>query len=167
MKKIILSILLLLGAALGAQAQKNPYLGEVDLGFAHSPFSNSWSALSIHTVHGARIGDHFSVGGGLGLEGVIGGEDAVGAGLCIPLYLNLKGYLDASKPTTAYLTLDVGVIPHFGSDDSNASLYLCPAVGIKVRRFKADIGYKLIDKYGAFQLRLGVFLGPGAKVKAR
>lgn len=138
MKKIIFSILLLFGAVLGAQAQQNPYLGEVNLGFSYGPFADQWAALSIHPVHGARIGDHFSVGGGVGLEFLAGvNDDSCSAGepefvcchhseskLLVPLYLNLKGYLDASKPNTAYLTLDVGVVPHFDSDKVRASLSL-------------------------------------------
>ena len=159
MKKFLLLLHLFLGSAFGVRAQQSRYQGEVNLGFTYGPFKTEWSALGLHTVHGARTSDHFFVGGGLGLEAVAG--DSGGAGFLVPIYLDFKGFLDASKPTTGYVTLDIGLIPNFGSGDPSAGFYLCPAVGIKARRFKADLGYKLMDEFGAIQFRVGLFLGGG------
>mgnify|MGYP003290982519 CR=1 FL=1 len=167
--------MLLFGAVLGVQAQKRSiYQGEVDLGVTYGPFGKTLGGVSLQTVQGARIGDHFSVGGGLGAELVIGGcdenhdvepymccHDGI-MGLVTPVFLNFKGYLDASKRTTGYISFDLGLIPIFESHGrSSAMLYACPAVGIKARKFKADLGYKFIGEYHGFQLRFGLFLGGG------
>lgn len=175
MKKFLLLLLLFIGSAFGVRAQQSRYLGEVNLGFTYGPFEKRWAAVGIHTVHGARLGNHLYLGGGLGLEAIYGlascccdcqmpgcvEDKRFENGLVVPVYLNVKGFLNSSKPTTGYLTLDVGVVPHLRSSTVQASFYLCPAVGIKSRHFKADLGYKLINKFAAIQLRLGLFLGGG------
>lgn len=178
MKKLIFLVMLLLGAVLGVQAQKRSiYQGEVNLGLTCGFWNNKMAGVSLQTVQGARIGDHFSVGGGLGIEAVLAEHSCKEeapyecnhalTGLVLPVFVNFKGYLNASKRTTGYISLDAGLTPHLDDDRVRASLYLCPSIGVKTRRFKADLGYKFINKFNGFQLRFGVFLGGGKQRKEK
>ena len=137
------------------------YQGEVDLGYSIGTGTFAADRVNLHTIHGAKFGNHFSAGLGLGLDYYHEGEGEI----IVPIYLNVKGYLPVSKKVSPYLSFDIGVGVGASEYVSGLSgLYFMPAIGIKAGHFKVQFGYnvqKLSEdgisvSFNAIQLRLGV-----------
>lgn len=137
------------------------YQGEVDLGYSIGTGTFAADRVNLHTIHGAKIGNYFSAGLGLGLDYYHEGEGE----LIVPIYLNMKGYLPVSEKVSPYLSFDIGVGVGASEYVSGFSgLYCMPAIGIKAGHFKAQLGYNVQTlseegisiSFNAIQLKLGV-----------
>lgn len=127
--------------AMGSASAQTPvkYHGEVDLGYSIGVGTFSTGRVNLHTVQGVRIGRHFSTGVGVGLDYYHELEE-----LFIPIYLNMKGYLPVSEKVSPYFSLDIGAGVGASSGASGLSgLYCMPAVGVKLGKFKAQLGYNI------------------------
>ncbi len=145
MKKILflltLGLLLLSGEKAGAQV-KAKYRGEVEFGYSVGvgDFGSAASRVNFHTVQGVQLGEYFSAGLGLGLDLYHDLENE----LMLPIYLNMKGYIPVNETVSPYLSLDIGAGVGVTEGVSSLSgLYLTPAVGVKVRKFKFQFGYSI------------------------
>lgn len=156
MKKIIffltLGLLLLSGKEAGAQV-KVKYRGEVDFGYSIGVgnLGSVASRVNLHTVHGIQFGKYFSTGLGLGLDLYHDLENE----LMLPVYLNMKGYLPVSEKVSPYFSFDIG--SGVGVTDALgglSGLYVTPAVGVKVRKFKFQFGYSLQQLSDGISLNL-------------
>lgn len=176
MKKILLCAIIALlsfsASARGAiQDQSKPkcairYQGEASLGYMFSLYATDRNMVEVHTVHGIRVGDYFSVGIGVGID-MTGYESysyeqqkvQLNITPMIPLYLNVKGYLPVSKGTRLYLSMDAGMVFDFesGAIDGLSSrairtkvlsvAYLNPAFGANIKvspknAINLSVGYK-------------------------
>ena len=137
------------------------YQGEVDLGYSIGTGTFAADRVNLHTIHGAKIGNYFSAGLGLGLDYYHEGEGE----LIVPIYLNMKGYLPVSEKVSPYLSFDIGVGVGASEYVSGFSgLYCMPAIGNKARHFMAQLGYNVQTlseegisiSFNAIQLKLGV-----------
>ncbi len=69
MKKLFLLAVAAMMSVSVANAQVPvKYQGEVDLGYSIGVGTFSTGRVNVHTIQGARIGEYFSVGLGLGLD---------------------------------------------------------------------------------------------------
>ncbi len=162
MKKLFLLVAATLCVALQASAQVPiKYQGEVDLGYSLGVGTFATGRVNVHTIQGARFGDYFSAGIGVGADLYHEG----GMEVMIPIYLNLKGYLPTNSKVTPYASFDIGA--GFGASagvQGLSGMLITPAIGIKVGMFKAQIGYNVqkISESGisinmnALQLKVGV-----------
>lgn len=145
------------------------YQGEVNLGYSLGVGTISLSRVNIHTIQSAKIGSYFSAGVGVGLDyyhdidKYMGDEWDKGE-LVLPIYLDLAGYIPASDNVSLLASFDIGVgIGLTEGVSDNSGLYLAPAVGVKINKFKAQLGYTmqkwgdLFDNTsGAVQIKVGV-----------
>lgn len=161
MKKLLFSALVIL-LTIGTANAQTPvkYHGEVDLGYSLGVGTFAAGRVNLHTIQGVRIGEYFSTGIGLGLDFYHEGPE-----LMVPVYLNLKGYLPVTSRVSPYFSLDIGagVGASAGVSGLSGATYT-PAVGIRVGRFKAQIGYNaqclsesgVSITMGALQIKAGV-----------
>ena len=164
MKKFFLLLVAAICVASSASAQTPiKYQGEVDLGFSLGVGEWAINRVNVHTIHGAKIGDYFSAGIGLGTDIYV--VKGLEADLMVPVYLNVKGYLPTKTKVTPYASFDIG--GGFGASEyvkGASGVMLCPALGLKVGMFKAQLGYhvqKLSESgvsvgMSALQLKMGV-----------
>ena len=164
MKKLFLLLATAICVASSALAQTPiKYQGEVDLGFSLGVGTWAINRVNVHTIHGAKIGDYFSAGLGLGSDIYVAqGEES---DLIIPIYLNVKGYLPTKTKVTPYASFDIG--GGFGASEyakGLSGMMLSPAIGVKVGMFKAQVGYNVQKisesgisiNFSAVQLKAGV-----------
>lgn len=162
MKRFFLLLVVAVISASSAFAQTPiKYQGEVDLGYSVGVGEFATGRVNIHTIHGAKFGDYFSAGLGVGVDLYTEG----GTDVLVPIYLNLKGYLPTNSKVTPYASFDIGA--GIGASEYVSGLsgmLITPAVGIKVGMFKAQIGYnvqKISDSgvsvnFNAVQFKVGV-----------
>lgn len=156
MKKILflltLGLLILSSKEAGAQV-KVKYRGEVDFGYSVGvgDFGPVASRVNFHTVQGAQFGKYFSAGLGLGLDLYHDLENE----LMLPIYLNMKGYLPVSEKVSPYFSFDIGAGVGLTEGVSGLSgLYVTPAIGVKVSKFKFQFGYSLQQLSDGISLNL-------------
>lgn len=172
MKQVVLIITLSLITASALSAQiRVKYHGEINAGYSIGVGSYAKNRLNLNTIQGVQAGEYFSVGFGLGLDWYRGlyseywekqGMPDMGE-LAMPLFLNFKGYLPLSDTLTTYLTFDIGYgIGLTEGVEGYGGLYMTPGVGIKMGKFKAEVGFnmqQIIDvlniNANAFKLSLG------------
>ncbi len=163
MKKLFLLLAVAFVAISSASAQTPiRYQGEVDLGYSLGVGTFATGRINIHTIQGAKFGEYFSAGIGIGADLYHEG----GLDVMIPIFLNLKGYLPTQSIVTPYVSFDVGAGIGASEYVSGISgLMLTPAIGLKVGKlFKAQLGYNVqkISESGvsvnmnAVQLKVGV-----------
>ncbi len=167
MKKIAL-LIALAAATLAASAQQARYQGQVDLGYSVGIGANGTGRVNLHTIHGARIGDYAYAGLGLGVDFYHQlKDDGTGWGeLMLPVFVDLKGYYPVNSHFAPFIALDLGYSTGLTKGVSSAGGFLCsPAVGVKHKRFQAQVGYtsqhfseqgSLGFTTGACQLKLGL-----------
>lgn len=145
------------------------YQGEVDLGYSIGVGTIALSRVNLHTIQSAKIGNYFSAGVGVGLDyyhdidKYMGDEWSKGE-LILPLYLDLAGYVPASENVSLLASFDIGVGIGLTEGVSGYSgLYLTPAIGVKINKFKVQLGYtmqgsgNLLDTTaGAVQIKVGI-----------
>lgn len=140
MKKFFFFVAMIMVTSLGLNAQSAKYQGEVDLSYSIGTGTFSTNRVNIHTIHGAKIGDNFSLGVGLGLDYY---HELYDSGeLMIPIFVNAKGYLPVGEKTSPYLSLDLGY--GIGATEGVSGLggfLWSPAIGIKYNKVKFQVGY--------------------------
>lgn len=147
--------------SVGAAHAQTPvtYQGEVDLGYSIGVGNFATGRLNVHTVQGVAIGDYLSTGLGLGVDYYHELESVF-----VPLYLNLKGCLPVSGVVSPYVSFDIGYGFGVSEDVSGLSgLYCNPAIGVRVKAFKAQLGYNaqrvsesgIGFTMGAIQIKVG------------
>jgi len=145
------------------------YQGEVDLGYSIGVGTISLGRVNLHTVQGVKIGKYFSTGIGVGLDyyhdiDKYMGENWSKGELILPIYLDLAGYVPASDNVSLLASFDIGVgIGVTEGVSGYSGLYLTPAVGVKINKFKVQLGYtmqntgNLFDTTaGAVQIKVGL-----------
>lgn len=139
------------------------YQGEVDAGYSIGVGTFSTGRVNLHTIQGVKIEKYASFGLGIGLDYYH--EFYEKGELAIPIYLNMKGYLPVSEKVSPYFSFDIGVGVGATEGVSGLSgMYCTPAIGINVRKFKAQLGYNVqrISESGiginmnAIQVKLGI-----------
>ena len=166
MKKVLLTLALIVGLSTisFAQESKIKYHSEVEAGFTMGIGDLKCHQITIRTIQGVKIGQYFSAGGGIGVDYGLSSDfssayedddyysdsykemaSSEGVGAMIPLFLNFKGYLPVGDKLSPYLSLNVGYKVAFVSNEVSdiSGLMLEPAVGIKYKWMKAEIGYTL------------------------
>ena len=117
--------------------------------------------LNVHTIHGAKLGDYFSAGIGVGADLYHEVEMEV----MVPVFLNVKGYLPTNTKVTPFASFDIGAgIGASANIKGISGMLITPAIGVKVGMFKAQLGYNVqkISESGvsvnmnALQLKVGV-----------
>jgi hypothetical protein len=148
--------------SIGSAKTQVAYHGEVDLGYSIGVGNFSAGRINLHTIQGVQVGEYFSAGVGIGLDYY---HDGDGGNLIMPIYLNVKGYLPVNNTVSPYLSLDLGEGICLSEDIKGFSgLYCTPAIGVKVNKFKVQLGYnvqRLSDNgvgvnFGAIQLKVGM-----------
>ncbi len=137
MKKLLLSLALVL-VALTTNAQISPkYNGEIDFGYSVGVGDFAEGRVNLHTVQGAKLCDYFSAGLGLGLDYYHDGDE-----LFIPIYLNMKGYYPVNSKLSPFVSLDLGYGIGATDDVSGCGgFYWAPQVGVRYDHFKFQFGY--------------------------
>lgn len=161
MKKIILLIVAMIAlfastAMAQEQEKKVKYHGEVfvagDASWSNVIYDGQKASdtnllmygTSLHTIHGVKIGDYFSIGLGLGIDFIIGAdEETVGSaelsGLLIPTYLDCKFWIPTKGKVTPFFMAEGGgsfmiypqtIRPLYGA-----------GVGFKAGKFMMSLGY--------------------------
>ncbi len=164
MKKLfILAVAAVMSVSVANAQVPVKYQGEVDFGYSIGVGTFSTGRVNVHTIQGARIGEYFSAGLGLGLDYYH--EFYEQGELAIPIYLNLKGYLPVSEKVSPYFSFDIGVgIGATEGVSGLSGLYCTPSIGVKAGKFKAQLGYNIqrISESGigfnmnAIQIKVGV-----------
>ncbi len=162
MKKLLFSVMLAVISVMSANSQVTAkYQGEVDLGYSIGVGTFSTNRVNLHTVQGAKIGDYFSTGLGLGLDYYHDGVDE----LIIPIYLNMKGHLPVSEKLAPFVSLDLGYgIGATEGVKGYGGFMWSPSIGLRYSLFKFQLGYtsQRISEYGigfnmdAVQFRVGI-----------
>lgn len=144
MKKIFLCVIALMCFGFANAQNGIRYQGEASLGFGAGVGTFNINRVPIHTVHGARLGDNFFVGAGIGVD--IYSQDGESATM-IPIFANAKGYLPLSSGKVSLLAaFDLGYGVGSGDFSELGGLYIAPQVGcsLKVSRKNAldfTVGY--------------------------
>ena len=136
--KGLLVALFMLCTTAGYAQEAIKYQGEVDLGYSIGVGTFNINRANLHTIHGAKINQNFSVGLGLGLD--FYHED--GLDIMMPIFVNAKGYYPINSKFSPYVSLDLGY--GFGVTEYVSGIggfYWSPAIGIKYDKFKFQIGY--------------------------
>ena len=162
MKKLFLLIVVSICIAIQASAQTPiKYQGEVDLGYSVGVGTFAAGRINVHTIHGAKFGDYFSAGIGVGADLYHEVEMEV----MVPVFLNVKSYLPTNTKVTPFASFDIGAgIGASANIKGISGMLITPAIGVKVGMFKAQLGYNVqkISESGvsvnmnALQLKVGV-----------
>ncbi len=171
MKKVIILVIVSAMSVFTAMAQTSvKYNGEINAGYSIGVGSYPVNRVNLNTIQGIKVGEYFSTGLGLGLDWYKGlyadyweeqGKADMGE-LAMPIYLNMKGYLPVNEKVAPYLTFDIGYgIGLTEGLDGFGGLYLTPGIGIKVGKFKAELGLnvqRIVDivNINANALKLGI-----------
>jgi len=141
MKKALLLIMLMLATTLGINAQVSAkYQGEVDLGYSVGTGTFSTGRVNLHTIHGAKIGDYFSAGLGVGLDYYHEFYDK--GELFVPIFLNMKGYIPVTEKLAPFVSLDLGYGLGATAGVSGCGGFLWfPSVGLRYDYIKFQVGY--------------------------
>lgn len=136
------------------------------MGYSVGVGTFSTGRVNLHTVQGAKIGDYFSAGLGIGLDYYHDLYSDVGNGeLFVPIFLNMKGYIPVTEKLSPFVSLDLGygIGATEGVSGSGGFLW-SPSVGLKYGLFKLQVGYtsQRISESGfgfnmdAIQFKVGV-----------
>lgn len=164
MKKVLLIVMMIFACVSGINAQAiAKYQGELDFGYSVGTGTFSTGRVNIHTIHGAKIGEYFSAGLGLGVDYY---HEFYNMGeLYMPIFLNMKGYIPVTDKLSPFASLDMGYGVGVTSGVTGTGGFLwSPSVGLRYNKFKFQFGYtsQRISKYGfgvnmnAVQFKIGV-----------
>ena len=149
---IILAMFMIAGFSANAQSR---YSGEVDFGYSLS-LDEVFDQVGVSTTHGISINERLFLGAGVGVNYAYDIEQVM-----MPVYANLKGFLPLSEKTSFFASADVGYTIGFDNDylgGSVSGFYCCPAVGVKLNKFKVQVGYSMLVDYitlGCMQFKVG------------
>ena len=159
MKKVILlfvAMMTISASVAVAQEKKVKYHGEVfvagDASWSNVIYDGQKASdtnllmygTSLHTIHGVKIGDYFSIGLGLGIDFIIGAdEETVGSaelsGLLIPTYLDCKFWIPTKGKVTPFIMAEGG--GSFAIYPQTIRPLYGAGVGFKVDRIMLSLGY--------------------------
>ena len=147
MKRLLLLVVALFVVNISSGQDNIKYHAEWDAGF---DITSPWGGFilpTIHTIHGVRFDDRFSVGAGVGYNVNLACKYQI-----MPLYANVKYILPSKKRSRPFVSADIGYSAFLSEAGPFwlAGLYLSPAIGVKKGKFKFQIGYT------AQQLRFAV-----------
>lgn len=153
MKRIIVFAVYSVMSVISVMAQTSvKYHGEGNAGYSVGVGSYAVDRVNLNTIQGVQVGKNFSIGLGIGLDWYRGlyadyweeqGKTDMGE-LALPIYLNMKGYLPVNETVAPYLSFDIGYgVGLTEGLDGFGGLYLTPGVGIKVGKFKAEVGFNV------------------------
>lgn len=143
MKKVFLVVFMSAVAFCSSAQVTAKYQGEVELGYSAGVGTFSMGRVNLHTIQGAKVGDYFSVGLGLGLDYYHELYSDVGDGeLFVPIYLNMKGYVSVTEKLSPFASLDLGYGLGITEGVSGCGGFLwSPSVGLRYNHFKLQVGY--------------------------
>lgn len=158
---LIVATLLLAGISTTTQAQQTKYQGEVYVAGGYGIGSLPVNRVQLHTIHGARVGECFSAGVGLGADLYTQNFDE--AILMVPLFADFKFYAPTKGKFDPFIMLDLG----YGlaiEEPSLGGMMFGAGLGFKAGVFALSVGYNLQQlglggvnvNMGALQLKLGV-----------
>lgn len=159
MKKVILLFvaMMTISASVAVAQEKNvKYHGEVfvagDASWSNVIYDGQKASdtnllmygTSLHTIHGVKIGDYFSIGLGLGIDFIIGAdEETVGSaelsGLLIPTYLDCKFWIPTKGKVTPFIMAEGG--GSFAIYPQTIRPLYGAGVGFKAGKFMMSLGY--------------------------
>lgn len=152
---LLLAMVVVFASTATAQEKKVKYHGEVfvagnaawaNMDYAGEKLSESNVLIygaSLHTIHGAKFGDYFSLGLGVGIDLLVsaGTDEEVSdfGGLLIPVYLDCKFWIPTKSKVTPFVMAEGGgsflIYPN-----TIAPLYGL-GVGFKAGKFTMSLGY--------------------------
>lgn len=153
MKKIFLLLFLLVGiGTISASAQETRYQGEVYVAGGYGVGNSALSRLQLHTIQGARIGQCFSAGVGLGVDYYT--QDIESGMFMIPVFADFKLYAPTAGKVDPFLMVDLGY--GFVAEEPNVGgLMFGAGVGFKAGVFAMSLGYHL-QQFGVQGISLGL-----------
>ena len=141
MKKALLTLIFIVGISTISFAQNAniKYHGEVEAGYTLGVGDGKTDRINVRTINGIQIGECFSYGIGIGVDYYLI-EDS--NSMVIPVFANFKGYYPTGTNIKPYISMNLGC--GFGVNEGleKASGFLIePALGVKIHRFKVEVGY--------------------------
>ena len=120
------------------------YQGEIQVGFGAGVGAFPADRVYLQTIQGVRVGDHFSVGLGIGLNIIVPYTFTYDLPeLYMPIFVNVKGYLPINEQTSLFGSFDIG--GSFGLTEGVAGfkgLMVCPSVGVSINnKVNLSLGY--------------------------
>lgn len=158
---LLFATILLASISTTTQAQQTKYQGEVYVAGGYGIGALPVNRVQLHTIHGARVGECFSAGIGLGADLYTQNfEDGI---LMVPIFADFKFYAPTQGQFDPFLMLDLG----YGlaaQEPSIGGLMFGAGLGFKAGAFAMSLGYNLQQlslgglgiNMGALQLKLGV-----------
>lgn len=144
-----------------AAGPKTKYQGEVYISGNVGVGNAALHRFQLHTIQGARIGECFSMGVGLGLDWYT--QDIESGMLMVPVFADLKLYAPTQGKFDPFLMVDIGY--GFAAEEPQlGGLMFGAGIGFKAGVFAMSIGYHLQQLgvqgisvgMSAIQLKLGV-----------
>ncbi len=155
MKKLFIIVALIMGlGTIQASAQDSRYQGEIYLSGGYGIGNAALSRLQLHTIQGARIGECFSAGVGLGVDYYT--PDLESGMFMIPIFADLKLYAPTAGQFVPFLMVDLGY-GVVAEEPNVGGLMFGAGIGFKAGAFAMSLGYHL-QQFGV----QGVSLGLGA-----
>ena len=155
MKKLFIIVALIMDiGVLSASAQDTRYQGEIYLSGGYGIGNAALSRLQLHTIQGARIGECFSAGVGLGVDYYT--PDLESGMFMIPIFADLKLYAPTAGQFDPFLMVDLGY-GVVAEEPNVGGLMFGAGIGFKAGAFAMSLGYHL-QQFGV----QGVSLGLGA-----
>lgn len=103
------------------------YQGEINGGYLAGCDYNTPNFVTVHLLNGIAVGDFFSTGIGVGIEGV---SELFAMTFAAPVFVNVKGYLPVRRGPRPFLSFDIGAsIGLTGYASGQAGMLYAPALG--------------------------------------
>lgn len=151
MKKFLLFCVGLLTFSL-ASAQQTEYHGELCVAGGYGVGTLPLNRIQLHTIHGARVGECFSAGIGLGIDYYT--QDFEEGIFMAPIFADLKLYAPTYGNFDPFIMVDVG----YGlvvEEPSIGGLMFGAGLGFKAGVFAMSVGYHL-QQLGSSGVNLGL-----------
>lgn len=153
MKKLFIIVALIMGiGVLSASAQDTRYQGEVYISGGYGVGNSALSRLQLHTIHGARIGECFSAGVGLGVDYYT--PDLESGLFMIPVFADFKLYAPTAGKFDPLLMVDLGY-GVVAEEPQVGGLMFGAGIGFKAGVFAMSLGYHL-QQFGVQGVSLGL-----------
>ena len=153
MKKLFIIVALILGlGTLSASAQQTRYQGEVYLAGGYGIGNAALSRIQLHTIQGARIGECFSAGVGLGVDYYT--PDLESGMFMIPVFADFKLYAPTAGKVDPFLMVDLGY-GIVAQEPQAGGLTFGAGIGFKAGVFAMSLGYHL-QQFGVQGVSLGL-----------
>ena len=160
---ILVAVMLYAGATTTSEAQytNTRYQGEVYVSGGYGIGNIPLNRLQLHTVHGARVGECFSAGIGLGADWYT--QDFNSGLLMVPIFADFKVYAPTASRFDPFIMLDLGY-SFQPESPSLGGMMFGAGLGFHAGCFALSAGYHLQQlsiaginlNMGAIQLKLGV-----------